>query len=196
MLLGFSDVGGKDSDFENQVASVDAYWRLPTSLPVAVYGEYGTEDTGFAFVHVPAVIAGIEAAPRRGSAWSAALEHTHFARSTREYPEWYRHGALGGGWADGGVPLGNALGGHGHVTSLAVRNHDARAGVVGELRVSKLWRGEENVFAPDRAGRAYAVDASIVWFVVRSVRLTADSSVEWGERWTRSAFAATLSVGM
>ena len=194
MLLGFSDVAGKDSDFENQVASADLYWRAPSEMPVALYGEYGAEDTGFAFVHVPAFIVGLEAAPRRGSALSGALEHVRFARSTRDYPEWYRHGALGGGWTDRGELLGHALGGHGHSTSVEARWHDSPRGWIASLRLSALWRGDENLFAPDREGGAVAAEGALLWFLGERTRLSFGGEVERGGGWTRSIANVGLLV--
>jgi hypothetical protein len=183
MLLGFSDVSGKDSDFENQVASIDAYWRLPAAVPVALYGEYGTEDTGLAFVHVPAFILGIEAAPRRGSPWSSALEHVRFANSTRDYPEWYRHGALGDGWSDEGDLIGHPLGGHGRETSVGVRYDEAPRRVSAALRLFARERGDENVFAPNRTGDALGGSAAIVWFPTAAMRTELTGAVERGAGW-------------
>src|SRR6185503_3358016 len=61
MLIGRPDYPGKDSDFENQVASVDLLWRTHVSdVPLAIHGEWGTDDTGFAFWHVPGLSGGVE----------------------------------------------------------------------------------------------------------------------------------------
>lgn len=194
MLFGFSDVSGKDSDFENQVASADVTWRLPTSRPLALYAEYGTEDTGLAFVHVPAIILGVEAAVRRGSAWSGTIEHVRFVRSARTYPEWYRHGALGGGWSDDGVLLGHPLGGHGHETSLAIRRDDAPRGVTAAFRVLVRDRGEENLFAPDRAGTAVGGEARLLWFAAPGRTFELAGSAERGGDWSAGALTATFQI--
>jgi hypothetical protein len=76
-----------------------------------------------------------------------------------------------------------------------VRHHDARRGVIAELRVARLWRGEENLYAPDRRGRALAADGSLAWFVWRSVQLTAGGGVEWGGRWTRARATIRVTSG-
>jgi hypothetical protein len=196
MLVGLGDVRGKDSDFENQIASIDVYWRPPARMPLALYGEYASEDRAGAIVLVPAFVIGAEAAARASSPWSAALEHVRFARSTRTYPEWYRHGALGGGWSDDGALLGHPLGGHGHETSLAIRRDDAPHGYTAALRALARRRGDENLFAPDRAGTALGGDARLLWFAAPAVRFEMAGSAEWGSGWRAGALKATIQLAI
>ena len=192
MLVGLTDVGGKDSDFENQVASADVYWRVPARFPLAAYAEYGTDDAGRAFLEVPALIVGLEASPRAGSRWSATFEHVRFEpRGGTTYPKWYRHGALGEGWTDRGEPLGWPLGGHGRETSLALRIDAPDRGWLATLRLSARHRGAENLFAPDRAGDASAAALDVVWFASRGLRIVLAAEGEHGERWDAGAVTVT-----
>lgn len=152
MLLGFSDVPGKDSDFENQVASLDVSWRTVVSgRPLRLHMEYGVDDSGWAFIHVPAISLGAELlVPEEEGFRTMGTQLVWIAPSTGSYPEWYRHGALAWGWTDRGVLLGHELGGEGWGLLLD-GFRSAEDGEYGaRLLVSR--RGEENLLAPAAAG--------------------------------------------
>ncbi|MEX2283330.1 MAG: capsule assembly Wzi family protein [Gemmatimonadota bacterium] len=181
MLLGFPDVSGKDSDFENQVASIELLWRTAVrGWPLALHTEYGADDSGFAFLHVPAMIAGVElvavpGAPHLG----VGVEAVYFSRRCCTYPPWYRHGALADGWTDRGGLLGHPLGGDGTELAMTVEWIPTRQNGVASLRLYERHRGVDNLFAPNRAGNSVGGELSVVmpWRRFR-FEVRAD-----GERW-------------
>lgn len=151
-LAGVTSYLGKSSGFENQVASLDVWWRGATGgIPWALYSEWGIDDIGFAFVNAPAFLVGFElpSLPFLAS-MSAGLEHVRFAGSCCGHPAWYRHRRLGEGWTDRGVVMGHPLGGHG--TEWALRAGFLSGGVFANTRLFVRDRGEENLFSPDRQG--------------------------------------------
>jgi hypothetical protein len=155
LLFGMTSQGGKDSGFENQVASIDAWARFePFGVPLAVYGELGVDDVGFTLLSTAAFIAGIELPAVPGlPALSIGMEHARFPHSCCTHPPWYRHGDLAEGWTDRGWPLGHPLGGEGREWAMywgaVVRN------VWLSGRAFTRHRGEENLFSPARAGRSH-----------------------------------------
>ncbi|HZD05185.1 MAG TPA: capsule assembly Wzi family protein, partial [Longimicrobiales bacterium] len=152
MLLGLTDVPAKDSDFENQVASLDVSWRTAVSgTPLRLHLEYGVDDSGWAFVYVPAVTLGGEVLrPGEDGFHTLGARIVWIAPSTGSYPEWYRHGALAWGWTDRGVLLGHELGGEGWGLSLDAFRSSGSGEYGVRLLVSR--RGEENLLAPPGAG--------------------------------------------
>lgn len=199
MMIGLTDTDGKDSDFENQVASMDAALRVsPAGVPLLLHAEWGFDDMGFGWTNVPGVVAGIEAAALPGAPGvSVGLEHAWFAGHCCGNPPWYRHGALGEGWTDRGVPLGHPLGGHGRETALSLRVAAPARGAFVSGRAYVRHRGEENLFAPDRAGASVGAALRGVVWARRGVRLHADAELERGEGWTgwRASLAAELGPG-
>jgi hypothetical protein len=151
MLVGIPDVRGKDSDFENQVASLDVRVRMwMGSRPALVTLELGTEDSGLAFVRVPGLrLTGEVRGASAGGAWTG-LTLLWLAGSRRSYPPWYHHGALSWGWTERGQPLGSPLGGQA-LAALATWRAESAAGGL-EVAAGVVWRGEENLFSPDLEG--------------------------------------------
>lgn len=145
---------GRGSEVDNQIAAVDVWYRVPIGVvPLAVYAEWGFEDSAGAWKDVPGVIVGGEIASVPGlPGLSLGVERVSFAPSCCGNPIWYRHWRFLDGWADDGRPLGRPLGGHGSEWRLALRldSWDARFRIRGDAFVRD--RGEENLFAPDRAG--------------------------------------------
>ena len=191
MLLGFPDVRGKDSDFENQVASIDVLWRVRRgATPVVVYAEYGADDSGFAFARVPAVLAGVEVLRLPSLPdWGVGLEAVHFARRCCTYPPWYRHGALADGWTDRGRLLGHPLGGDGSEAALTGSyTHNLRV----SSRVFVRRRGIDNLFSPDRQGWSSGAAFSL-GLPVKSVTVELHGEAEFGANW--SAGTARLTIG-
>jgi hypothetical protein len=187
MFLGFPDVAGKDSDFENQVASIDVLARGRIgATPIVMQAEYGTDDTGFAFLHVPAVIAGVEipSLPRFNRI-GAGVEAIFFTESCCSYPEWYRHGALGDGWSDRGRLLGHPLGGAGRELGLTVNWVRARAQPLIGLRAFARNRSRENLFAPDRLGESAGAQLTVV-AVMRRYHFELKADGEAGHGWQSS----------
>jgi hypothetical protein len=152
LLIGKHGSGG--SGFENQVVAADAWFRPPLrGLPVTTYIEWGMEDSAGAWKNAPAFLVGahLAAVPGAPALWLRG-EWTSFAPSCCGNPMWYRHFFFDGGWVAGAVPLGHRLGGHGREWALTAgtKAGDGRVRAAGTWLHS--WRGEENLFAPDRAG--------------------------------------------
>jgi len=147
---------GEGSEVDNQIAAVDVWYRVPVGFaPIAVYAEWGFEDSAGAWKDVPGIVAGGELASVPGlPGLSLGIERASFAPSCCGNPIWYRHWRFLDGWADEGGPLGHPLGGHGTEWRVfgGLEPWDARL----RLRVEAFARdrGEENQFAPDRAGES------------------------------------------
>jgi hypothetical protein len=152
MLIGKHGSGG--SGFENQVVAADAWYRPPLpGLPVTTYIEWGMEDSAGAWKNAPAFLVGahLAAVPGAPALWLRG-EWTSFARSCCGNPMWYRHHFFHGGWVAGAVPLGHRLGGHGREWALTAGATAADSRVRAAGTWLRTWRGEENLYAPDRAG--------------------------------------------
>jgi hypothetical protein len=152
MLLGVTDIEGKDSDFENQLASLDVSYRTRVAgSPVRFHAEYGTDDSGLAFLRVPGLSLGAEVAHTRDEqVGTLGTELVWIAPSAKGHPEWYRHGALAWGWTDQGLPLGHELAGEGW--GLALRAYRGSSGSDQAARLLLARRGDENLLAPPGAG--------------------------------------------
>jgi len=147
---------GQGSEVDNQIAAVDAWYRVPINVvPLAVYAEWGSEDSAGAWKDVPGIVVGGEIASVPGlPGLSLGIERVSFAPSCCGNPIWYRHWRFLDGWAADGRLLGHPLGGHGTEWRLSLRldSQDARLRLRGDAFARD--RGEENVFAPDRAGES------------------------------------------
>jgi hypothetical protein len=182
--IGLTDVAGKDSDFENSVASIDVRWTVPVGLPLSLYGEWGTDDAGRAVARVPGIIVGAEIGAVPGiPALSLGVEQVHFHKRCCRHSIWYQHGALAEGWTDRGLPLGHPLGGHGDQTSIRWRFESPAAGVMAGGALLYRSRGEQNLFAPDHGGRSLGATLSAEATVVAGLRLVGDLEVERGVGW-------------
>ncbi len=160
MLVGLTDTPGKDSDFENQVASADVRWRTRVAdRPLLLTAEYGADDSGYAFVNVPAVRTTAELSLGPSAGW-IGLTGTWVASSRKTYPPWYRHGALAWGWTDRGRPLGNPLGGNGK--ALLVTYRAEPAGTAWEILAGPVERGAENLYAPDLEGLGFHASGGLL----------------------------------
>ena len=185
LLLGQTDVAGKDSDFENQVASVDMVVRPFPEKPALFYLEWGFDDAGAAVLRVPAILAGFTYAGIAAAPWAlVGLEVVRFAGKCCGYPEWYWHGALPDGWTDGGEPIGHPLGGHGTELALSVAADLIARPASVETRLFVRDRGRENLFSPNRRGWSggAALHASIG--LIPGTRLDVDVDVETASSWS------------
>ncbi|GMV05517.1 MAG: hypothetical protein AMXMBFR53_17950 [Gemmatimonadota bacterium] len=156
MLLGLTDTRGKDSDFENQVASVDARWRTRfLGRPALLTVEAAADDSGWAFLRVPGtrVTGSVRWGPH-ALGWTG-FEWARLSGPTGRYPPWYRHGALAWGWTDRGTPLGSPLGGEG--TLLAATWSVEAPGLSVRLALGGASRGRANLLAaPDGDAAVWA----------------------------------------
>jgi hypothetical protein len=195
MLIGLPDTETKDSDFENQVASIDLLWRTRIgNAPIGLYGEVGADDSGWAFVYVPGVIAGIELAELPAlPELMLGLEVAHIAERTRNYPPWYQHGALADGWTNGGRLLGHSLGGAG--TEIAAHGRVDAAAIPLQARGRAFLRERkgENLLAPLRQGRSAGgrLEILLPW---RRTQLQLRGELESGGDWQASSLAVMGSV--
>jgi len=181
--------------FANQVVSVDATFRVPVSCPLLAYLEWGADDTAGGWKSVPALSGGIRL-PMLPRAPDLALDvtGTWFSGSCCGNAIWYRNHVFRGSWADDGVLLGHELGGHGRelAATLTLHARDARlrAEVTGLLR----HRGEENVFAPQRAGNSTGGEFRFAYRLDRRVELDLGGAIERGsgDAWSRSGLRARV----
>jgi hypothetical protein len=165
MLAGFTDYLGKSTTFENTVASVDVTLRARLGdVPFVATGEWGSDDFGLAFVHVPALVGRIEL-PRLPEApgLGASLSQIWIAHSCCGYPPWYRHLTLSDGWTLRGEVVGHALGGQGSETRLELGGYALPGGTRVAASVARRVRGEENLFASAWRGVGWAADLGASW---------------------------------
>jgi hypothetical protein len=192
MMVGMT-VSNSTNGFENQLASLELRYRLPTDphVPLTVYGEIGMEDMSLtrSFYLAPGITAGLFA-PILPTlpAISAGVELTHFGRAPETYGIWYRHFKLHGGWAADEGPLGHPLGGHGQ----ELRGYGSADLFRGRLRFSGdaffRRRGEENLYAPERAGRSTGFVGDAAWRPLRRGELKLSVYRESGADWEEHGF--------
>lgn len=180
---------GAGSGFDNQVVALDVWYRPPVgALPLALYFEWGIEDSAGAFVDTPGLLVGIEIAAVPGLPMlSLALERASFARSCCGNPIWYRHWRFHDGWSHGGVPLGHRLGGHGFEWLLAARADLMEARLRLDARGFTRNRGAENLFAPDRAGESTGGSLALAYRMRQRLEALIDLAEESGDGWSESS---------
>ncbi|MGH7500374.1 MAG: capsule assembly Wzi family protein [Longimicrobiales bacterium] len=193
MLLGQTDIGSKDSDFENQVVSFDVRWHPGTSA-WTVFGEYAFDDAGGAFIRVPALTLGATLARVPGlPSLAASAEITRFTPHCCGHPPWYRHGALAEGWTDRGVLLGHASGGEGTEAALGVRADLADARVIADARAYIRDRGPENLLAPEFEGRSLGAELRTTAAFTPHLRIILDLA---GERFENGRTRHNAWIGL
>jgi hypothetical protein len=191
-LIGFTDTENKNTNFENQMVSGDAFWKLP-DIPVSVHASWATDDSGEAFINVPAVSIGADwhvlpFAPSLG----VGIEASYISPAKDTYPPWYQHIGLGDGWTDRGTPMGHPLGGHGRELLVSIVGYGRDFMIDGRLFVRH--RGRFNLFAPDREGDSVGVDVNGTLFIAGPLRvrmrLDAERHARAGWSWSTA-----MSVG-
>jgi hypothetical protein len=112
------------------------------------------------------------------------VEHTRISASCCGNPPWYHHFELADGWATEGRLLGHPLGGQGREWRLTLTGAGAGGAVLHAAMVHRT-RGPENLFAPDRQGRAMlyevAADARPGSRISAELRLAAERGAGWRE---------------
>ena len=192
MLLGYTDTAVKDSDFENQVASIDLLWRVRArDTPILLYLEYGADDAGFAFVQVPALMAGLQILAR--PELTLGVEALQLTNRCCKHPSWYLHGALPDGWSSGGKLLGHSLGGAGREIAVSADLALPTTPLLANGRWYARDRSAENMFAPDRVGFSTGgtLELMVPW---RNLRLELRGELERGDDWQRSRGLAQLTA--
>lgn len=185
LLLIVGQYGGGGSTFEDQVVAVDLAYRVPGPVPLLAFIEWGFEDAAGAWIQVPGIHAGVEAAAVPGvPELAVGAEGTYFGRSCCGNPIWYRHMFFLGGWTDTGVPLGHPLGGHGVEGALYGRWDGFRARLRTRANVFVRDREVENVYAVDREGRSAGAELALNWRLRQHVEIGASMMLECGDDWT------------
>jgi hypothetical protein len=155
--------GVLSDDFENQIVSVDARWRLPTEglLAAAAYLEWGAEDAAGAWHRQPGRTLGVLFPAVPGMpAIAAGVERTSFGPCCA-HGSWYTHYVFTGNWARGDALLAHPLGGEGTEWAVYLEAEaGARARLDGRFFVRDR-RGETadvpgtgNLLAPLALGRS------------------------------------------
>ena len=197
VLLFLAGAHTDGSEYDNQVAAVDAWFRPPAgSLPLLLYVEWGAEDSAGSWWDVPGIIAGAELAAVPGLPWlSVVLERTSFEGSNSGNPPWYRHPiGFHDGWSMRGELLGHPLGGHGREWLVQSRANlmDGRLQLM--ARGFRRTRLAENVYAPERAGRSTGFAAGGDLQLRPGVALQLEGSTESGSGWRRTVMSGALQL--
>ncbi|HEU4559535.1 MAG TPA: capsule assembly Wzi family protein, partial [Longimicrobium sp.] len=197
-------VGVVRSQFENQVVSFDARYRLPTerALPLTAYLEWGADDAAGAFDETPARVAGLFAPALPGLPQvGAGVEHAYFKEACCGHGPWYLSATFKGNWVVHGRPLGHPLGGEGTETAayLQAEVMDARLrlsarGFVRDRSDASLEAyGGGNLFSPQRTGRSTGgvVDAALR--LAPRAELRVAGALEDGDGWSEERLGAWLA---
>ena len=192
VLIGANLAGSRADD---QVAALDARWRPPLAQPVELYGEWGLHDIDLGvLIDVPGFTAGVRlpyVPLLRGA--GIAVEHTRIAGACCGNPPWYHHFELADGWTASGRLLGHPLGGHGQQWRASLIA-DARPTIaLLEAALMRRSREAENLFAPAREGRSWAVAVSAS--ALLGTRATADLDLfaEHGSGWNEQRVVLSLA---
>jgi hypothetical protein len=156
LVTFYGDHSGEEGEFDNQVVAVEARYRLPIqAIPLVVLVEWGFEDSAGAWWDVPGRLIGVRAPALPGApALGVGAEWTSFAPECCGNPKWYRNWTFLEGWTNAGRPMGHPLAGHGNELRLVGDWTSGGGGVQLETQAFGRDRGEENLFAPQRAGRS------------------------------------------
>jgi hypothetical protein len=154
-----------------------------------LYGEWGIHDADpGVFFDVPAFTVGVRlprAARLAQGELGVGVEHTQISGSCCGNPPWYHHFELADGWTADGALLGHPLGGQGREWRASVTGTSSDAAVLFEAAGALRTRGAENVFAPNRRGRALLLDlAADVQVAERfgvELRLLTERGSGWNE---------------
>ncbi|HEX6938018.1 MAG TPA: capsule assembly Wzi family protein [Longimicrobiales bacterium] len=198
--LAFLMVGkhaGAGSGFDNQIFSLDAWFRPPfRALPAVAYIEWGLEDSAGAWFDVPGIVLGFEIPALPGAPGVAVgVERASFGRRCCGNPIWYRHWQFLGGWTNDGVALGHPLGGHGSEWRTWTRADVLEARLRLESAVFFRDRGDENLFAPDREGSSTGAVVSAAFRAAPFIDIVLRAGAESGARdWTEAG--AVLGLRM
>ncbi len=183
--------GGQSGDFENQVVSADARLAIAARQPMEFYVEWAADDGSGMWKKAPAITVGSLLPTLRvlPEAFAGLEFTTVFRKPDCCNTYWYRNVFFRGSWSKDDVPLGHALGGHGTEWALRLGWDPADARVRVRSRLLTRDRGEENLYAPERAGRSYGIDGLLAWRVKRA-ELEVSGSVEDGRGWRSSELRA------
>ncbi|MGH7445747.1 MAG: capsule assembly Wzi family protein [Longimicrobiales bacterium] len=187
MLLG--DPSTEDGGaWSNEVFAWDLRWRPPIGrLPLLLYAELGFDDASGAYHRTPGVIAGIDIGMVPGlPQLGVGVERIYFSAASFKNGIWYRNYALNGGWTNDRRPLGHPIGGHGKgwYAHASLDLLDARLRL--QSAAFRYDRGSENLYAPERVGRAYGGSLDAAWRVAPRLEMTVGATLEDGADWQES----------
>lgn len=176
---------GLPANFENHVGSLDVRVSPPLAWPVALYAEWGVEDVSLDHLdHLGLAVGGRLAAIPGAPGIGIGLEWTTFQAPGADHPraDWYHHRTFGT-WTDGGRLLGHPLGGEGEEWRLY------GSADLTEARVRLRWhaflrdRGQDNLFAPERAGESRGLGGRLEGRIHPRVEVSGGAGLEDGEGW-------------
>jgi hypothetical protein len=200
-------VGVVRSNFENQVVSLDARYRLPVDrvIPTTAYVEWGADDAAGAFDETPGRVIGVffpalPGVPEVG----LGGEYTYFKHWCCGHGPWYLNATFPGNWAVRGRPLGHPLGGEGseYATYLQAQAWDARLrfdarGWIRDRSDRSLdggkYKGGGNLFTPQRAGRSVGGTAEAAIRLAPRAELKGAWMIDDGDGWREQAFSTSLA---
>lgn len=193
-LVGIYTSDEDDDSFAAQTASIDVRVILRKGrMPASAYVEWGADDGYGAVWRTPGITAGIEfsALPARDIAFG--IERTEFVRSNGLNGHWYQNAWFRGGWADGGSALGHPLGGHGREWRVFVNGGAPVRGITAAAAVYQRWRGDNNLFSPQRHGTSAGAAGNIDARITKLIRVVVAGEFERGSNdWD----AATARAGL
>ncbi|HET7231569.1 MAG TPA: capsule assembly Wzi family protein [Longimicrobium sp.] len=195
------------SNFENQVVSLDARYRLPTDrvLPATAYVEWGADDAAGAFDETPGRVIGLflpalPSAPQVG----VGTEYTYFKHWCCGHGPWYLNFTFPGNWAVRGRPLGHPLGGEGSEYAAYAQADlwDARLrvdarGWIRDRSDRSLnggrYNGGGNLFTPGRAGRSRGGSVEAALRLLPRAELRGAWVLDDGGGWREQSLGTSLA---
>jgi hypothetical protein len=196
--------GYQNNGAANNIASVSGRWRLPTEnwVPITLYGDWGTDDNGGAWIQAPGIDAGIfipslPFAPEVSVGLEASFfgevckEQTGgtFCRSPGYSLNWYTHSYS---WTQGDLPLGHRMGGNGRELFLYASADllDARLLIRGDAFLRDRFSG--NLYSP-YSGTSGGFDLQATWRIGIG-QVGVDGRLEAGKAWTAGSAGARVAV--
>lgn len=188
VVVGIDTADPPPENFENHTASADLWFAPPLgALPLVLYGEWGVQDLTAQRTEMPAFVFGTRVEGFPGATWlRIGVERATFSQPFASRRPWYDHRVFGT-WTDGGTALGHPLGGVGRESRIyaGVDPLDARLRL--EARGFRRWRGEGNLFAPERLGSSRGFEATARWRLAAPLEIELGGALERGDDWRAGA---------
>ncbi len=203
--ITYQGAGYMNNGYPNNIFSLSGRWRLPTEdwVPITIYGDWGTDDNGGAWMQAPGIDAGIFVpalpfAPEVAVGLEVSFfgeickERTDssFCRSPDQPLRWYTHTYYP--WTAGNLPLGHRMGGNGREFLLyaAADLLDARLLIRGDVFLRD--RFSQNLYSP-YSGQSAGFDLQATWRLgIGEVGVS--GNVEAASGWTAGGFGVHASV--
>lgn len=187
-----------ENSFANQVASIDLRYRPPTgSVPTVMYLDFAADDGYGAVWHVPGFTAGVQAGGLPRHDLSLGIERTEFGRNRSSRSLWYQNAWFRGSWADDGIVLGHALGGHGVEWRASAAAGSAPKGNTATLTAYARVRRSQNLFAPQRQGASTGARVSADARITEATTAALQAELEHGTgavSWNSATARATVQI--